>query len=129
MPNFWASCCSRSTLTLTILTLPGISLAISSSKGAIILQGPHHSAQKSAMTSLSDLRTSLSKSRAPTEETLALIQAILSHPAHIASQQPAEAAPGEYRQDGGQCGGQTGGGFFHVVGGVRNRGDRAAGRD
>src|ERR1700678_4645746 len=98
MPYCCASCCSSSTLTLTILTLPGNSLAISSSKGAIILHGPHHSAQKSAITSLSDLRTSLSKSRAPTEETLALIQRTLSHPAHIASQQPAEATPGEEHQ-------------------------------
>src|ERR1700679_2337568 len=34
--------------------------AISSRMGAIILQGPHHSAQKSSNTGLSDLRTSLS---------------------------------------------------------------------
>src|SRR6202023_3889455 len=34
--------------------------AISSRMGAIILQGPHHSAQKSNRTGLSDLRTSLS---------------------------------------------------------------------
>src|ERR1700719_1085514 len=34
--------------------------AISSRIGAIILQGPHHSAQKSSNTGISDFRTSLS---------------------------------------------------------------------
>src|SRR3954469_3244476 len=39
-----------STLSLAMLTLPACSVAISSRIGAIILHGPHHSAQKSTMT-------------------------------------------------------------------------------
>src|SRR6185312_2421453 len=46
---------------LAILTRSWYSLAISSRIGAIILQGPHHSAQKSRSTGLSDLRTSWAK--------------------------------------------------------------------
>src|ERR1041385_3815298 len=48
-------------LTLAILTLPSYSPASSSSTGAIILQGPHHSAQKSTTTGVVDLRTSSEK--------------------------------------------------------------------
>src|SRR5450631_2572013 len=48
-------------LTLPILTLPSYSSASSSSTGAIILHGPHHSAQKSTSTGVADWRTSLSK--------------------------------------------------------------------
>src|SRR6478672_10212634 len=48
-------------LSLTILTLPWSSLAISSSAGAICRQGPHHSAQKSTTTGVEDLSTSDSK--------------------------------------------------------------------
>src|SRR5215475_2864095 len=48
-------------LTFTTLSLPSISLAMSSSEGPIILQGPHHSAQKSTSTGVSDFRTSCSK--------------------------------------------------------------------
>src|SRR5665213_178694 len=54
-------------LIFTILSLPSMSLAISSSEGPIILQGPHHSAQKSTRTGVSDFRTSCSK-----EESVAL---------------------------------------------------------
>jgi len=39
-----------STLSLETVSLPDCSVAISSRIGAIILQGPHHSAQKSTMT-------------------------------------------------------------------------------
>src|SRR4051812_35016163 len=39
-----------STLSLAMLTLPDCSVAISSRIGAIILHGPHHSAQKSTIT-------------------------------------------------------------------------------
>ena len=52
-----------STLSLAIFTLPFISVAISSSAGAIIRQGPHHSAQKSTTTGSLDLMTSLRNSR------------------------------------------------------------------
>src|SRR3712207_2926037 len=47
-------------LTTSILSL--FSAAISSSTGATILQGPHHSAQKSTSTGLSLCRTSVVKS-------------------------------------------------------------------
>src|SRR5437762_6055058 len=50
-----------STFTLPILTAPAFSFAISSRIGAIILQGPHHSAQKSTSTGCALLVTSLSK--------------------------------------------------------------------
>src|SRR5881227_2316010 len=50
-----------STFTLPTLTEPAFSRAISSISGAINLQGPHHSAQKSTRTGLSLLFTSRSK--------------------------------------------------------------------
>src|SRR5258707_5024838 len=50
-----------STLSLTILTLSPIDPAISSSAGAIIRHGPHHSAQKSTTTGSVAFRTSDSK--------------------------------------------------------------------
>src|SRR4030095_14021473 len=43
------------------VSLPWYVLATSSSTGANILQGPHHSAQKSTRTGFEDLRTSWSK--------------------------------------------------------------------
>src|SRR5436190_20451134 len=50
-----------STLTFAIFTEPDFSRAISSSNVAIILQGPHHSAQKSTITGLSSYFSSRSK--------------------------------------------------------------------
>src|SRR2546421_10712022 len=50
-----------STLTFATLIVPAFSRAISSRSGAIILQGPHHSAQKSTITGLSCCVTSRSK--------------------------------------------------------------------
>src|SRR2546423_14132363 len=50
-----------STLTFATFTEPAFSRAISSSNGAIILQGPHHSAQKSTITGLSSCFNSRSK--------------------------------------------------------------------
>src|SRR5215204_1674911 len=47
---------------LTMSTLSPISPAISSSAGAIILQGPHHSAQKSTSTGFDAPSTSVAKS-------------------------------------------------------------------
>src|SRR5690606_16234010 len=61
-----------STLTLAILTLPAYSSASWSSAGAIILHGPHHSAQKSTRTGSDDCSTALSKSASPTCMTLSL---------------------------------------------------------
>src|SRR5207237_3090604 len=50
-----------STFTFATLTAPAFSRAISSKSGAIILHGPHHSAQKSTITGLSLCITSRSK--------------------------------------------------------------------
>src|ERR1700745_3683624 len=50
-----------STLSFATETCPPCSLAISSNSGAIILHGPHHSAQKSTITGLSPCVTSRSK--------------------------------------------------------------------
>src|SRR6202044_1928632 len=59
-PYFEAVCGFSSTLSLTILTLPLSEPAISSSAGAIMRQGPHHSAQKSTTTGPLALSTSCS---------------------------------------------------------------------
>src|SRR6478736_2592453 len=48
-------------LSLAMVTLSPSSPAISSSAGAIIRHGPHHSAQKSTRTGLSEPRTSEAK--------------------------------------------------------------------
>src|SRR5215813_10961150 len=69
MPYLLAVCGFSSTLSLTILTLPLSEPAISSSAGAIILQGPHHSAQKSTTTGSVALRTWASKSASETFAT------------------------------------------------------------
>src|SRR5260370_22697974 len=58
MPYLPATPGFSSTLSFAIFTLPFISVAISSSAGAIIRQGPQHSAQKSTMTGSADLMTS-----------------------------------------------------------------------
>src|SRR6185312_7102328 len=50
-----------SMLSFAIVTLSPSSPAISSSAGAIIRQGPHHSAQKSTRTGVSEPRTSEAK--------------------------------------------------------------------
>src|ERR1051326_210614 len=47
--------------TFTTFTLSPSSLAISSSTGATRRHGPHHSAQKSTRTGVSDCRTSVAK--------------------------------------------------------------------
>src|ERR1700758_5150109 len=62
-----------STLSLAILTLPAISVAISSSAGAIMRQGPHHSAQKSTTTGSEDFSTSSAKDTSVTLIVLAPI--------------------------------------------------------
>ena len=48
---------------LATVSLPPYSLAISSSTGANILHGPHHSAQKSTSTGLPDLQDVLVERR------------------------------------------------------------------
>src|SRR5262249_28925276 len=58
-----------STFSLTILTLSPIAPEISSSAGAIMRQGPHHSAQKSTTTGPCAFSTSASKSASETLPT------------------------------------------------------------
>src|SRR5262249_15125530 len=58
MPNLGGVCGFSSIFSLAILMRSWYSVAISSRIGAIILHGPHHSAQKSSNTGLSDFRTS-----------------------------------------------------------------------
>src|ERR1700734_2466567 len=53
-------------LILATVPLPPNSLASSSSAGAIIRQGPHHSAQKSTTTGFFELRTSAWKEASET---------------------------------------------------------------
>ena len=60
MPNRVSIAGLASTSIFAILSLPSCSLAISSSTGATIRQGPHHSAQKSTSTGSLDLSTSAS---------------------------------------------------------------------
>src|SRR4029078_11562356 len=61
MPYFDATHGFSSTLSFTILTLSPMVPAISSSAGAIMRQGAHHSAQKSTTTGPVALSTSASK--------------------------------------------------------------------
>src|ERR1700710_2977463 len=61
-------------LTLAIVILSACSAALSSSTGAIILHGPHHSAQKSTRTGRSLPRTSASKLASVTVLVLAPIR-------------------------------------------------------
>src|SRR5882757_7488849 len=60
-PYFIGVCGFSSMLTLATVTLPAMSVASSSKKGPIILQGPHHSAQKSTRTGPLARSTSASK--------------------------------------------------------------------
>src|SRR3954449_1246523 len=60
-PYLRGVCGFSSMLTFATVTLPSISVANSSRKGAIILHGPHHSAQKSTSTGSLARSTTLSK--------------------------------------------------------------------
>ena len=60
-PYFTGTSLTSSTFTLPTRTLSLNSLEILSKMGAIALHGPHHSAQKSTITSFSALITSSSK--------------------------------------------------------------------
>src|SRR6185312_8679568 len=75
MPYFDATPGFSSTLSFTILTLSPMTPAISSRAGAIMRQGPHHSAQKSTTTGLVDLSTSVSN---VASETLPTVMGITS---------------------------------------------------
>src|SRR5947209_1288683 len=67
---FWLS----SMLSLTTLSASARSLAISSTTGATIRHGPHHGAQKSTSTGLSDSRTSAWKLLSVTSVTVPAIE-------------------------------------------------------
>jgi hypothetical protein len=73
IPNLGAVASFWSMLNLAILILPANSSAIYSITGAIILQGPHHSAQKSTKTGRSEPRTSASKESSETVKILSLM--------------------------------------------------------
>src|SRR5262245_4812161 len=84
MPYFAAVAGFSSTLSLTILTLPFIEPAISSSAGAIWRQGPHHSAQKSTTTGSPDFNTSASNVASetlptPMKHLFVLLEALPRH--------------------------------------------------
>src|ERR1035437_3513351 len=66
-----------SMFSLAMFSLPACSVAISSSTGAIILHGPHHSAQKSTSTGTSEDLTCSSK-LASLSVVIALLMAV--HP-------------------------------------------------
>src|ERR1700739_2783992 len=68
-PYFEAVFGLSSTFSFTILTLSPIAPEISASAGAIMRQGPHHSAQKSTTTGPVALSTSASKSASETLPT------------------------------------------------------------
>src|SRR5690349_3334597 len=59
-----------STFILPTFALPAYSVAITSIVGAIIRQGPHHSAQKSTSTGSGELSTSVSKAASVKFKTL-----------------------------------------------------------
>src|SRR5205807_6336710 len=83
-PYFDAVFGLSSTLSFTILTLSPIAPAISSSAGAIMRQGPHHSAQKSTTTGPFALSTSASKLASDTLPTLMVIPFVLrARAAHV----------------------------------------------
>src|ERR1700754_1757986 len=65
-PYFCGTCGFSSMLILAIVTLPFSSPASSSSAGAIIRQGPHHSAQKSTTTGVLEFSTSAWKEASET---------------------------------------------------------------
>src|SRR5262245_52528434 len=89
IPYFAATDGFSSTLSLTILTLPPSEPAISSSAGAIMRHGPHHSAQKSTTTGSADFRTSASKVASETFPTpMEIPRSVVgdaSHPGGVAN--------------------------------------------
>src|SRR5690242_16517945 len=74
-PYFIGVCGFSSMLIFATVTLPFMSAAISSRKGAIILQGPHHSAQKSTRTGFAARSTSASN-----ELSVTLVVALMIPP-------------------------------------------------
>src|SRR5476649_36991 len=87
-PYFCGTCGFSSMLILAMVILLPSSLASSSSAGAICLQGPHHSAQKSTRTGFLELRTSAWKEasdtwrRADMGQSLGKLDGILRNAPH-----------------------------------------------
>src|SRR5579884_446786 len=73
IPYRLASSGSSSTFTFKTLTRPAYSSASASTWGAIILQGPHQTAQKSTSTGTDDCRTCSSKSLEVTAAALLIV--------------------------------------------------------
>ena len=73
MPYWLATLGFSSVLSLNTLILPSNSLAISSTIGATMRQGPHHGAQKSISTGKSLLSTSCSKEASVTAAELDIL--------------------------------------------------------
>ncbi|CSA77869.1 Uncharacterised protein [Vibrio cholerae] len=73
IPNLGGVPALWSIFSLPIVSLPAYSSATSSRIGAIILQGPHHSAQKSTRTGPAALITSFSKPSSVSCKILSLI--------------------------------------------------------
>src|SRR6266545_5728751 len=71
-----------STLSLAMVSLPLCSSAISSRTGDTILQGPHHSAQKSTSTGVLDFNTSRSNVASVTAAPLLIpsVRSVLPQP-------------------------------------------------
>src|SRR6185437_14304052 len=84
MPYLAAVFGFSSTLSFTILTLSPNWPAISSSAGAIMRQGPHHSAQKSTTTGSDDFNTSDSKLASDTLPTAMGTPRVVSGPQRTA---------------------------------------------
>src|SRR5262245_62967824 len=110
MPYLAAVCGFSSTLSFTILTLPLSVPAISSSAGAIMRQGPHHSAQKSTTTGSVAFSTSESKVASETLPTAMDIPRLLSDTAadggsNLGTRPPSVKAASS-RRDGGKLSGQ-----------------------
>src|SRR5688572_4814497 len=114
-------------LSFAIVSLSPCSAAISSRTGAPILQGPHHSAQKSTSTGLSLPSTSLAKL---VSVTVTVLPAIGRSPSRPRARSPAGRTPGTVLL----CPAGAGGGSALVEGvgepalGVDRRGRTGAGR-
>src|SRR5437773_7094854 len=90
---------ASSTLSLTILILPTCSAAISWRMGAIILHGPHHSAQKSTRTGSDVDATTSSK----VEADSVLIDAAMADSLVLVSERSNVVDPPRIPADVRQC--------------------------
>src|SRR5262249_58563374 len=112
-----AVCGFSSTLSFTILTLPLSVPAISSSAGAIMRQGPHHSAQKSTTTGSVAFSTSESKVASETLLTAMGNTSFLLNGGWEANlgTRSARGKAGSRGRDGSEWGVEGGLGYLHEV--------------